>query len=373
MGMDHWRRWAAILSGEPEPRVVLHGGYGKLNMGDDAILHVLLGEIRQAMPDARITVVCHGPGWVRERYEAEACHFASQPALRAILDADLYIIGGGGIVNRINTYSGRARLRVLDPKGKVLFLAARLAGVRGAHVEFHAIGATSVPDPLVGMLARWSLGRADAVSVRDPLSYEVLRGLGCRQGIPVVPDPAMRLVAAPEARAWELLRQRGLDPAQRLIGLNLRPVGDPASDNARTARTMARLVDWMVHVYDALVCFIPFGRHQSKPLENDLNMALRVRDQVRRRDCFHILDHDWSPPEAKAVLGAMGFCLVERLHAALLAAGAGTPVAAICYDQKVDEFMRLAGLGERAIPLAGLTFESARDLVRAAAPWSVAS
>ncbi len=50
------------------PRVVIHGGYGKNNMGDDALLHVIRGRVLAAFPNAEIHVVCHGPERVVERY-----------------------------------------------------------------------------------------------------------------------------------------------------------------------------------------------------------------------------------------------------------------------------------------------------------------
>jgi len=368
-GVRYWRDWQAQLSRRTQPLVVLHGGYGKRNMGDDAILHVLLAQLRQAMPAARLVVLCHGPQLVARAYNVEAYHFTSRAAWRAIRQADLYIIGGGGIINRINTYSGWQRWRVLDPKGKFLFVAALVAGARGARVVYHAIGATSVPDPVVGWLAHVALDRADDVSLRDPLSRQVLRGLGVRRELPVVPDPAVMLEAAPADLVTDILRREGLDPAERLVGLNLRPVAEPGISNAVTADVAAALVDWLADTYHARVCFIPFGMHPRKPVENDLTMANLIGTRVRRQDRFRILQHECTPPEMKGLLGAMGFCLLERLHAAILAASMGTPMVALAYDDKVTQFMAGIGAEARVLPLRELTLRRAQEMIGACIPW----
>ena len=367
-GPGYWRAWRK-LGTSGHPHVVLHGGYGKLNMGDDAILHVLLQHLCAGIPDVEISVICHGPRWVSRRYDVVAHHFSSLGALRAILSADLYIIGGGGIINRINTYSGRQTLRMLDPKGKFLFLAALLAAAAGAKVIFHAVGATSVPDRLVAWLAKQSMGCADEVSVRDALSRQVLQGLGVRGDIHLLPDPAISLEAAGPAVARRILESEGLDPDGRLVGLNLRPVIEPDVDNIETAQIVAEIADWLVDQFDAHICFLPFGRHPTKEAENDLVMAREVQARMAHVERFHILEHECTPPEMKAIIGQLDFCLLERLHAAILAAGAGTPFVAISYDAKVAQLMKAIGGQDRMVPLHGLNPEVIKALVASNVPW----
>lgn len=43
------------------PKVVIHGGYGKNNMGDDALFHAIYTRVMKAFPAAEVTAVCHGP------------------------------------------------------------------------------------------------------------------------------------------------------------------------------------------------------------------------------------------------------------------------------------------------------------------------
>ena len=365
--VEHWQRWRERLPAAPV--IVLHGGYGKRNLGDEAILHVLLGQLRCVFPDGRIIVLGHGPGEIERDHGVEAGYFVSRRAAEAILHADLYIIGGGGIINRINSYSGWRRLPILDPKGKFLFLAALLARWRGAKVIFHAVGATSVPDPLVGWLARAAMSRADEVSVRDPLSRRVLQGLRVWRDIRVIPDPAMQLEAAPAHVAQEILRREGIEPDERLVGLSFRAVAEPDIDNGATARIVAQVADWLAERYGAQICFLPFGRHPNKPVENDLVFAQEVAKQVQYGERFHVLQHLCTPPEMKAILGEMDFALLERLHAVILAAGAGTPFLAVSYEDKVAEFVRSIGRANDWLALREFSFERVTAELRRHLPW----
>lgn len=362
-----WRKWGQDLhkQGRLRPHVVLHGGYGKRNLGDDAILEVLLAQIQEAIPWAQITVVCHGPAEVRARYGVPACHFASWAALKAILTADVYIIGGGGIINRINSYSGFLRLRALDPKGKFLFIAAAIAKLKGARLDFHAIGTTSFPDFVVRWLAPRILNRADALTVRDRRSQEILQAAGVQRPIRVVPDPVVELETAPPETARQLLIETGIALDRLKVGINFRYVAETDIDNTQTVRDVARLVEWLQVEWDAQVVFLPFGRHPSRQVENDLLFAHEVAGQLKHRQGFYILERDIRPAEMKAVLGQMDLCVLERLHSVILAAPTGVPLISVIYDQKVAAFADMAGLKDTKLPLRQFNFETAREKVAA--------
>jgi polysaccharide pyruvyl transferase WcaK-like protein len=348
------------------PRVVIHGGYGKNNMGDDALLHVIRGRVLTAFPDARIHVVCHGPERVMERYRdahggpVTASHFKSADTVGAAVRSDLYIIGGGGIVNRINAYSGLMTFKWLDPKGKFQFLAALLAGWTGAFTLYYGIGAESFPDPVVRRLMRFALKRADVVSTRDPRTMENLREIGVEREIVQVLDPAISLEPAPRDEADAVLRTAGAtvsaERARPLVGLNFRWVGDPAIDNERTLAEATRLArDLETRGCD--VIFFPISQHPDRHLEDDLDFGRRLRDALGAPEWFSLLEEYPHPAVYMALLGACDALVLTRLHAVILGTMMGVPLAAVSYDDKVTEFVKLSGQHERLVELDGFTYE----------------
>jgi len=347
--------------GKVRPAIVVHGGYGKKNLGDDAILEVILASIKKTIPSARLMVLAHEPREVIGRHRVRAYHFLSSGALRAILEADLYILGGGGIINRVNTYSGFRRWRILDPKGKFLFIAAALAKLFGAKVVFYAIGATSVPDPVVGFLAKNVINWADAVSVRDPLSKEILQSLGIRKDIAIVLDPTVALKPVSREEARSLLLQEGVNLTKFLVGINFRYVAEKSIDNAQTIRTVAQLTNWLIGEHKAEVVFLPFSRHPFKKVENDTLFAQEVRQLVKNSLSYKILEKEYSPVEMMGILREMKLCLLERLHAVIFAAMMGIPFVGVAYDRKVAQFLEMVGLSQRKIELSKFDFASAKE------------
>lgn len=336
------------------PRVVIHGGYGKNNLGDDAILDVLVGRVREHLDGARITVLCHGPGNVARRYRDDphlvAFHFKSTGAARAIVTSHLYIIGGGGIVNRINVYSGRQRLKLLDMKGKFLFLAAAAAKAAGARTCFYAIGATSFPDPGVRLLARTVLATASVVSVRDPRSLANLQAIGVKRPIVQVLDPALSMTPAPAEEAEEALAEAGVPRGERpRVAIGFRYVRDGSDNDAKVA-AVVRLTRHLLTRYGVSVVFVPASHHPSEHFEDDLDFGRRVRAALGDEGAHvHVVERYHHPRLTMAMLGAMDFAVLERLHAVILTSRTEVPFCAVAYDAKVSEYVELIGAGERLI------------------------
>ena len=346
------------------PRVVIHGGYGKNNLGDDALLHVIRHRVLTAFPNAEIHVVCHGPERVTARYADDSAgpvtssHFKSGATVRAVWRSDLYIIGGGGIVNRINAYSGNMVFKALDPKGKFQFFAALLAGWTGAFTLYYGIGAESFPDPVVRGLTRFALKRACVVSARDPLTVANLREIGVTREVVQVLDPALSLEPAPAETADRLLVETGCLPRDErvrpLVGVNFRWVGDPEFDNEQTLAEAVRLSrDLNDRGFD--VIFLPISQHPDRHLEDDLDFGRRLREELGDPEWFALLELYPDPVAYMALIGACDALVLSRLHAVILGTVMAVPLAVVSYDDKVAEFVKLSGQEARMIDLSEFT------------------
>jgi len=338
--------------GKKKPLVVIHGGYGKKNMGDDALLHSIYTRVRRYLPNSLITVICHGPENIKQWYpDIVACHFKSKLSLKAILISDLYIIGGGGIVNKINTYSGNMSFKMFDIKGKFLFLAALAAKMTGAISVFYGIGATSFPDPIVKYLARFSFNRADYISVRDSMSIENLQYSGVRKEMTLVLDPALSLEPGGQHGVDAILSNIGIKSksirSRPLIGLNLRYVGDPEVSNSRSLTEAVSLIKKLVKELNYDVLFLSISQHPDKHLEDDLDFGLQVQKKLAGDDAtlghFQVLKEYPHPRVFMALLGEMDMMILSRLHSVILGTKLGIPIVTVSYDNKVTQFVRLTG------------------------------
>src|SRR6266545_7125196 len=80
------------------PIVLIGGYYGAGNIGDEAILAAMLGDLRSQRPDTSFIVTSWNPEKTRQELDVEAVYWKDISALLdAALRADLVILGGGGI------------------------------------------------------------------------------------------------------------------------------------------------------------------------------------------------------------------------------------------------------------------------------------
>lgn len=157
-------RTLELYSSEPNhtTRVTVGGYYGFGNMGDDAVLSVLVSQLKRNIPGARITVLTRGGRAVNG---VTGATFAdrSDPLelLETLRRSDIYISGGGSLLqNKTST-------RSLAYYCGILWLAEKLGNA--TVILSNGIG------PLRGISAEWmaksAISSARRVSVRDMDSF----------------------------------------------------------------------------------------------------------------------------------------------------------------------------------------------------------
>ncbi len=324
------------------PLIVIHGGYGKKNTGDDAILGIILNRISKHFKSPRFVVACHNSEEIKKLYpDIEAVSFKSVAMVKAIIKADIYVIGGGGIINKINSYSGFSRFPFLDPKGKFLFVAGAVAKILGAKLVFYSIGATSIPDTVVGIMASKVINYADFITVRDPLSKINLVTIGVGKPIKVVFDPVTSMKPCNQEKALKILEDESIEISGKSALLTFRFVNNPAVNNTEKVKEVAALTDKLAK-QGYSVTFLPFGKHPSKKVENDLLFGKEVKKLISEDTNLNIIEGDYRPEELMGLTGLFDICILERLHAVIMARMMGKEVIAIAYDNKVSEFCKMS-------------------------------
>lgn len=280
------------------------GYYGEHNLGDDALLAVLLHELPVGCTPL---VTAHDQHWVRERFGVATCNRRRLPEVLAQLGScDALVLGGGSLLQDATS------LESLVYYG-LLILAARL---QGKPVVLWGQGLGPLRRPISRALVRGVLPLAAAISWRDAASGQLAQRLGSRShGVgsdPVwaYPRHPWRGEKGPIVLCWRPLRT--LEP----------------SGWASYLHALARLVE---HSGRELV-WLPFHRLQDRGLLRHLDQANLVPKRV--------LEHSREvevedPAEAMALFAEAGLVLAMRLHGLILAALAGSPVAALSYDPKV--------------------------------------
>lgn len=313
-------------------RVVISGYYGFGNAGDEAVLAGILVGLRSRLPHVDVVVLSSNPAQTRRLHSVEAVSRIAG-ALRTLSGADLFISGGGSLIQDVT--SARSALYYLGVLG--------LATVLAKATVVYAQGIGPLRRGWVRALARRILARTTLITVRDEGSVNVLTDLGIVRPVHVVADPAFVLVPTPAAQIQDVISPHHIPR----IGVALRSWGDDAFVDAlveglRAARRRLGETEFVV------LAFHP---------DRDLALCTRVA-----QDIGGCVLAGLPPRDLMAVVGTVDLLVGVRLHALIASVVMGVPPVGLSYDPKVDGFLRRVGLG-RILSLAGLRSDDLCDAV----------
>jgi len=317
-------------------RVGISGSYGGFNLGDEAILHVIIAELRRAVP-VEVTVFSRDPQDTRRRHPVErAVELRRTPrseAQEVIGSLDLFILGGGGIL-----YDGDADMYLRE-----VFLAHDA----GTPVMVYAVSAGPLTDQGVRSRVRDAVDGAAVVTVRDQSSRQLLEEVGVQREIVVTADPAVLLPPEP-LTLDEILRAEALDPAARLIGFSVREPGPaaPDLDVEHYHRLLANAADFMVNRLDAEVVFFPLEQRTF-----DVQHSHAVVGRMSHAQRATVLKRPYTPGQIVSLLRHFDFAVGMRLHFLIFSALAGVPFAALPYAPKVTGFIEELQIQDRPLAL----------------------
>lgn len=308
-------------------RIGISGSYGGMNLGDEAILHVIIQEVRRRLPVV-ITVFSFNPDDTRARHKVErsvAVRELSRAELTEELQSlDLFILGGGGIL--------------FDKEASAFLRPVQIAEDLGVPVMTWAIGAGPLHDRHERDIVRDTLNQISLITVRDERSRRLLEEIDVTRDILVTADPGILL--EPEPFTEDMLNREGLTPGTRLIGLSIREPGPAAPDLAidHYHDLLANTVDYLVDRMEATVVFIPMER------QTDLQHSHAVVARVANVQHAFILKGDYSSGQIRGLLEHLEFAIGMRLHFLIFATSAGVPFVPLPYGSKVAEFVSNLGL-----------------------------
>lgn len=306
------------------PRFLISGYYGFANLGDEALLSVIVAELRRRYAGCAIDVLSGDPQQTAATYGVDVTPRADLVAVRrAIGVADVVVSGGGGLLQNATSlrslfyYAGIIRLAIRAKKPTMIFAQS------------------------VGPLDFW--GKAivrqfcrgvTRATVRDERSRTLLAPLVAGTPVERTADPVF--LFEPDEAPLDLDAEGLGASSDPLVVVSVRRW--QGAD--RTAVALAAAVDRLTDAYGARVAFLPLGGAA------DAEVSTVV---IRRCRTTPVLLPAYSLAQAAQVLARSRLVIGMRLHSLIVAARLGVPFVALPYDPKVD-----ALLEELRYPLAPL-------------------
>ena len=292
--------------------MLLCGYYGEHNLGDDALLRVLL----QDLPCRdRVVITASDRDAVQTLLpSAEVINRRSLKAtLLAALRTDVLVFGGGSLLQ--DSTSLKSLIYYLS-----LICASRLGGGR---VLLWGQGLGPLRRSISRSLVRWILPLCTAISWRDDDSLQLGRRLA--PGVPMwmAPDPV-----------WQLPQRAWLGGGE--IVVCWRP--SPILDSARWT-VLIQALDTLSRDLNVRVCWLAFHQHQDAELLDQLRARHLIPAGLLQRS-YPVVPKTLD--DVFRTFATARLVLPMRLHALILAGLAGSPLAALSYDPKVEAAARMA-------------------------------
>jgi len=292
------------------PRFLLSGYYGFGNLGDEALLQVIVDRLRARWPACGVDVLSGDPAQTARAYGVDATPRMELARVRGAIDrADVVVSGGGGLLQNATS------LRSLLYYGGVVRSAVR-AG-KPAMIFAQSVGPLDFWGRAV--VRNFCKGVA-AATVRDEPSRTLLSSLLPAVRVEQAADPVFLFEA--EGEPLDLAAE-GLAGDGPLVVVSVRRWNGADA----TAAALASTVDRLAGVHGARVAFLPLG---GPP---DAEAATAV---IRRCASTPVLLPDYRLAHAAQVIGRASLVIGMRLHALIIAARLAVPFAALPYDPKVD-------------------------------------
>jgi len=322
--------------------VMLHGYYGYGNIGDEAILSVLIDEYRSK--GFNTVVLSVHPVRTKSLHGVKACkeRLLSPCFWQSLIRSSRLVFGGGGKYGK--TTFRRIALLVL------------LAKLMGKSVEFRAVGvypyqwcgttslyAEEPLDFLTRFLLKLAFRLADFSTVRDEYSKRFVESYIAGKRVFLELDPALRL--EPDIRGAEnVLKGLGLDVNDEIIGLNVRFLR--GGDFGKVLHALIQSLNvYLKENGHAKILFIPFGYGSTPDRFFDDDVAIggligrHLSKDVANR--YYIIERELRPQVVLGIFKFLRAAIVVRYHGLVFAHRCGVPVLCIAYDTKVLEYFKL--------------------------------
>lgn len=292
-------------------RFLLSGYYGFGNLGDEALLAVIVSQLKARYPYGEIDVLSAQPEQTAHELRVDATPRWDAKAVRRAIDrADILLSGGGGLLQNATS------LRSLVYYAGIIRASARAN--RKAMIFAQSIG----PLDFWGRaLVKECCKGVNAATVRDKRSVQMLAPLlPASARLEQTADPVF-LYDAPEEDID--LTSEGLGPdTDPFVVVSVRK----ATGMKDRLDVVARAVDRLAKAHDARVAFLPIG---GAP---DAEVSTLV---IRKCKTAPVLLPECTLERAANIIRRAKAVVAMRLHALIFAARYGVPFLAIPYDPKV--------------------------------------
>ncbi|MDG6250215.1 polysaccharide pyruvyl transferase family protein [Methanocalculus sp.] len=344
--------------------VVISGGYGYKNVGDEAQLAANLKHWRDVVPNVEINILSPNPQYTKNTHNEQAnlaprviffnsnkrpnygasniwfkwnfalvapyilinsflfkngwpvvgLHQEEIDLIKSISKANvLHLCGGGYLTGPTSSrlWDNMLLIRIADILETPCILSGHTIGVFNSVIH--------------KKIASWGLKKAKLIYLRDPEgSIRDLNSIGLNgDHIKVTFDDALFCETVNDDIVNKYLFSRGFDPSCPYVVVNVHYFKQKYQDSRRIMKTLAEICDYVIDKYGKQIVFIPMH-----PSDEDACNEVRLR----MFNDAHVVEYDYDYKFIRGIIKKSVFCITMKHHPIIFAMGNGVPTIAIALD-----------------------------------------
>lgn len=289
--------------------ILLAGYYGFGNLGDEAILEMVLKQLLEITSRENITVLSGNKDETSSKYNISTIdRYNALSIIKRLKTSNALVFGGGSLLQDVT--SKRSIYYYL-------FLI-KLAKLMGNKVIMLSQGIGPILNEKSRKITSNTLNKVDYISVRDNQSKEFLENIGVEQNI-------ISLSADPVINFRSEEKTENKNKGKKKVCFSLR--------NWKSANVSEKIscVAEKLAKNNIECCFIPFFYNE------DLELINEIEKNIGEAATYY--KERLSTNEAYDIIKNMNLLVGVRLHSLIFAASADVPFVAVSYDHKVDHFV----------------------------------
>lgn len=316
-------------------KIAVIGNYGATNIGDDAILTAIMGDLA----GHKVTVFSAYPEMTKPLFGTKAAPlfplgFRSlyrngyKKSIHALKKCDAVILGGGGLFQDNRLYAcflWAWQIFWVKLLKKPLFI--------------YATGVGPLKTWIGRWLTKWAYSQANIVTVRDQYSADVLRKIGLRREVHVTADPVFKF------KKPEFAKSR----TKNTYIISLRPW---LKYNQKILSVFGSLLQELKETKGAEFIFVSMQQIR----EHDLQM---IEPLVSKLGGELYLPNHFS--DLLQIMETAEFAIGMRFHFMIAAILTQTPLLPVSYAPKTEEIFENSELRSYVSHVADLSGERIRD------------
>lgn len=322
------------------PLILIQGGYGKHNTGDDTLLLVAVNQTLKVYPKANVIALCHDPRLIQESYNIKSVAFKSIHCIEYLFRCDALIIAAGGLANNID-YNSKLR-SIFNLRGKFVLFSLLLTIFRRRCSVIFGVGIHEIPDFIVKNLLKFTVPKASLIAVRDKHTVQYLKEIGVDQFF-FCHDPAL-VYQKRNSMDWVEFCKTNKITSSKLVMLNYRNVKN-VQLSERVIAELSIYIREFNNLYPGYqILFIPFSIHPTFELENDVIAMHKLIKTIQRGnhiDNLLLIEEYQTADFVKEIASHCEMLILSRHHAAVLTYECQKPTIILSYNFKCREFGEL--------------------------------